>query len=246
MRKVFLDIETSPHVAYVWKLFDENISLDQLLVPTRVICLAWKFDGDEGTSFAAEWLTSHEDMIKQTYDVINDADAIVHFNGTSFDEPHLNREFLEYGYDPPASPETIDLYRTIKSRFRFASNKLAHVSEELSLREGKLKTDFLLWRRVLDGETAAQDEMEKYNREDVELTQDLYEEILPWINKHPNVALYEDDTLMRCTHCASENLVKDGFHRTGAGIFQRYRCRDCGARSRGFKRDASTPLRESR
>lgn len=246
MKKVYLDIETSPHVAYVWKLFDENIGLDQLITPTRVICLAWKFD-DEPVQFSAEWNKGgHKRMVSDAYAVIEEADAIVHFNGASFDEPHLNREFLEYGYDPPAKPETIDLYRAIRSKFRFASNKLQHVSDVLELREGKIKTDFTLWSRVLDGDTAAQAEMERYNREDVELTKELYDELLPWIDKHPNVALYEGDTLMRCTHCASEDLLKDGFHRTGAGVFQRYRCRECGARSRGFKRSATTPLRESR
>lgn len=152
MKKVFLDIETSPHVAYVWKLFDENISLEQLIEPTRVICLAWKFDG-EPVDFAAEWQEGgHEGMIKMAFQVVDSADAIVHFNGTSFDEPHLNREFLEYGMLPPSKPETIDLYRTIRSKFRFASNKLQHVSDELALREGKIKTDFTLWERVLRGD----------------------------------------------------------------------------------------------
>lgn len=246
MKKLFLDIETSPHVAYVWKLFDENISLEQLIEPTRTICVAWKFDGDDSTDFAAEWEKGgHERMIKEVWRQIDEADAIVHYNGASFDEPHLSREFLEYGLDPPSRPQTIDLFKTIKHRFRFASGKLQHVSDVLAIREGKIKTDFTLWSRVLDGDSGARAEMEEYNREDVELLVDLYGALLPWIDRHPNVGLYEDDQLMRCTRCASTELIKAGFRRTTAGKFQLYKCNECGSVSRGSKRVGSTPLREA-
>lgn len=246
MKKLFLDIETSPHIAYVWRLFDENIGIDQLIEPTRMICVAWKFYGDEGTEFAAEWdKGGRKRMVNRVYSAMDEADAIVHFNGTTFDEGHLNREFLEQGKVPTSRNQTIDLMQTIKRRFRFASNKLAHVTDALEIREGKIKTDFTLWSRVLDGEPEAREEMERYNREDVELLVDLYEKILPWIDRHPNVALYEGDELMRCTRCGSTDLFKDGLTYTSAGAFQRYRCRECGSRSRGAKRQYTTPLREA-
>lgn len=246
MRKLFLDIETAPHVAYVWKLFDENISVDQLITPTRTICVAWKFDGDESTSFAAEWQKGgHRKMIQRVHKAVDEADAIVHYNGTSFDEPHLSREFLEQGFAPPTRPQTIDLYNTIRRRFRFASGKLAHVANVLEIREGKIKTDFTLWSRVLNGNSAARAEMEKYNREDVELMVSLYDLLLPWIDRHPNVGLYEDDELIRCTRCGGEDLFKAGFVRTGAGKFQRYQCKNCNSYSRGTKRETTTQLREA-
>jgi predicted RNA-binding Zn-ribbon protein involved in translation (DUF1610 family) len=244
MRKLFLDIETSPHVAYVWRLYDENVGLSQLIASSRVICVAWKFD-DEPVEFAAEWAGGHKRMLKRVHAAMNEADALVHYNGTSFDEKHLNREFLEAKMDPPARSMTVDLFKTIKGRFRFASGKLEHVASTLELREGKLKTDFTLWRDVLAGDPAARLEMETYNREDVELTESLYYELLPWIDKHPNVALYEGGDDLRCTRCGAADLVRDGYARTTAGTFQRYRCRQCGGQSRGMKRDSTTPLREA-
>lgn len=246
MRKLFLDIETSPHIAYVWKLFDENIGIDQLIEPTRMICVAWKFDDSDETDFAAEWEKGgHKKMVQRVHKAMDEADAVVHYNGTTFDEGHLNREFLEAGLPPPARPQTIDLIKTIRHRFRFASAKLAHITEVLELRNGKIKTDFTLWSRVLDGEVAAREEMERYNREDVELLVDLYDAILPWIDRHPNVALYEGDGELRCTRCASTNLIKAGFRYTTAGKFQQYQCKDCGSVSRGSKRVETTPLREA-
>jgi hypothetical protein len=87
--------------------------------------------------------------------------------------------------------------------------------------------------------------MEQYNREDVELTKDLYDKLLPWIDRHPNVGLFEDDEMMRCTRCASTELVKAGFYRTRAGVFQQYKCKVCASVSHGAKRVGTTPLRES-
>lgn len=245
MRKLYLDIETTPHVAFVWRLFDENVGLSQLIEPTRMLCVAWKFD-DEETQFAAEWdRGGHDRMVKRIYDAVDQADAVVHYNGTTFDERHLNREFLQQGLTPPSRPHTIDLYRTIKSRFRFASGKLEHVAAAMELREGKLKTDFSLWRRVMEKDPAARAEMEAYNREDVELLVELYDALLPWIDRHPNSALFDGDELMRCTRCSSTDLIKDGYARTTAGVFQRYSCRLCGSRSRGAQRVGTTPLREA-
>jgi hypothetical protein len=40
---LLLDIETAPATAYVWKLFDENVGLDQLITPGRIICWAAKW-----------------------------------------------------------------------------------------------------------------------------------------------------------------------------------------------------------
>lgn len=245
MRKLFLDIETTPHVAFVWRLFDENVGLAQLIEPTRMLCVAWQFDGEEA-QFAAEWERGgRTSMIRKIHAAIDEADAIVHYNGASFDERHLNREFLEEGLTPPSRPATIDLFRTVKSRFRFASGKLEHVAAVLELREGKLKTDFSLWKRVLDKDRAAREQMKAYNIEDVRLLVELYDALLPWIDRHPNVALYEGDEQIRCTRCASESVTKDGFSRTGAGVFQRYRCRECGGLSRGSQRLETTPLREA-
>jgi tRNA(Ile2) C34 agmatinyltransferase TiaS len=131
----------------------------------------------------------------------------------------------------------------VKNQFRFASNKLAQVSKQLDIGE-KIKTDFDLWSNVLAGDEIAQGKMEKYNRKDVQLLVDLYDLILPWIDKHPNVALYEDDFAPRCTRCGDTSLMKAGFRRTTAGKFQLYKCEGCGSTSRGYRRLNTTPLRE--
>lgn len=245
MRKLYLDIETSPHQAYVWNLRDENVGLSQLIETSRVLCVAHRLDGGR-TRFSSEWQPGgREAMLEDVHDALDEADAVVHYNGASFDEPHLNREFLLAGMPPPARYRTIDVYRTVKSRFRFASSRLEQVARQLEIRQGKLKTNFGLWKGVLAGDEGSRRRMERYNREDVALLAELYGLLLPWIDRHPNAGLYEGDDLMRCTRCGSQDLTRNGFAFTAAGRFQRYACRECGGQSRGTKRVSTTPLREA-
>lgn len=246
MKVLHLDIETSPNVAYVWGLFKQNISLSQLLEPTRVICAAYSWEGDDAYHFAAEWKRGgRKRMIAELWRVLSEADAVVHYNGASFDVPHLNREFLELKLGPPAPFAQVDLYRAVKANFRFPSAKLAHVADVLELGDdGKLHTDMWLWNRVLDGDPDAREEMERYNVEDVVLLKDLYTALLPWIPRHPNTGLYAD-ALSVCTACGSENVIKEGFAFTGAGKFQRYSCSDCGRWMRAASRIATTGMREA-
>ena len=42
-RILFLDIETAPNTAYVWALFDQNISTDQIVDTSYILCASWKW-----------------------------------------------------------------------------------------------------------------------------------------------------------------------------------------------------------
>jgi len=53
---ITLDIETSPNLALVFDLFQQNISLGQLLETTRVICVAYKWHHEAEVGFLAEWI----------------------------------------------------------------------------------------------------------------------------------------------------------------------------------------------
>jgi len=245
MRTLYLDIETTPHVAFVWRLFQENVGPSQLIEPSRLLCVAYAFD-DEDMWFASEWQHGNLDMVDQLWRALDEADAVVHYNGTSFDEKHLNREFLQVGLRPPSPYATIDVYRTIKQRFKFASSKLEQVARELEVRDGKLKTDFSLWRRVMEGDADAQAEMEAYNRQDVELLRELYPMLLPWMRRHPNAALYDTDgEVLACTRCASTEVQRRGYALTSTGRYPKFQCLKCGGWSRGINRVGTTPLREA-
>jgi DNA polymerase elongation subunit (family B) len=241
-KTAYIDIETAPNLAYVWGLYKETIPLERFIESGRMLSFAWKWRGEPETFFASEEI-GHRDLVAQAREVMHEADVLVHYNGKRFDVPHLNREILLAGMAPPAPYRQLDLYETVKKRFRFPSNKLAHVSQALGL-EGKVQhSGFSLWVRCMEGDPAAWREMEEYNRRDVTLLEELHDKLMPWLVGTPNAGLTSVLGEDVCPHCGSADLVKEGFAYTQVGAFQRYHCKGCGAWSRSGKRSFGVDIR---
>ncbi len=234
-RILILDIETSPHSVDAWGLYNVNVGIPQIQEPSRMISVAAKWLGEKKTKF---WSVHHDpplDMVLNVYDMMNEADAIITYNGNSFDLPVLNREFVLLGLPPPSPFKSIDLYRVVRSTFKFASNKLAYVTVALGL-EGKVPhTGHQLWTDCAAGDPQAWKLMKKYNIQDVVITEELYLRVLPWIISHPNLGLYNGAT-EGCPNCGSLDLERRGYAYTTLGKFQRRQCKSCGKWSRDSKR----------
>lgn len=234
MKILLLDIETAPHVGYVWGLWQQNIGLSQLLESGYVLCWAAKWYGEDEIMFDSIFQSRPRVMLKRVYALLNEADVVVHYNGNKFDIPVLNKEFLLNRMTPPSPSKQIDLLNTARNRFRFASNKMDYVAQALGL--GKKKsTSFELWVQCMNKDPEAWKKMEEYNKGDVELLEGIYEEFRPWIKNHPNVALYNAVDDHSCPNCGASNLVKRGYSYTATGAYQRYRCNSCGTWSRDRK-----------
>lgn len=228
---VHMDIETLPAVAYVWRLWDENIGIDQVISPSRVVSASWKFEGDGTLYFAAEWQEGRQEMLERLRAVIDAADAVVTYNGDKFDLPKLMGEFVVEGIDPPAPPTSIDLYKTIR-KLGYQSNKLAFVSPFLGIGKKVDTGGFELWKGVSEGDPKAQADMEKYNKQDVKLLGKLYAVLKPYITNHPHL---HDATPDSCPACGSKKLHKRGYRRTRSYKIERLRCQDCSHWTTGKK-----------
>lgn len=246
MRVLAIDIETSPAEVYAWGLWDQNIGLNQIAKPTRVLCFAARWIGERGkTLFFSEHHDGHYEMLLEAHALLEEADVVVHWNGTRFDIPHLNREFLEHGMAPPAPFIEVDLLRTVKRRFRFLSNKLQHVTQELGL-EGKVAHEgFDLWLKCLDGDERAWKKMRRYNKRDVTLLEDLWGALLPWIPNLPNRRL--TDPHAGCPRCGApeSELQSRGYRYTAVSKFRRLQCQACGGWSSRTTRESGTKTRSA-
>lgn len=229
-RILVLDIETSPSLVYVWGLFKQNIAINQIVEPTRVICFAAKWVGEDQLIIAGENELTHREVIQRAFELLDQADAVITFNGDNFDIPHLNREFMEYGLGRPAPFQSIDLYKVVKKHHRFLSNKLAWITNRLEL-SGKMEHEgFSLWRRCLEGDPLAWAIMLAYNGQDVVTTEELYRELLVWIDNHPNMNLFRPPSdIPVCPKCEQDALQKRGTRKTKVSVFQRYQCQACGS-----------------
>lgn len=233
MKILLLDIETAPNTAYVWSLFKEFVPLDRLIATGRVMCFSYCWHGDKNVQFVSEQDKGHEDMVRVAHALCEEADAIVTYNGDRFDIPTLHREFVKYGLSPPSPCASIDLYKTVRKRFRFPSNKLDHVCKELDLGQKMRHEGFELWVKCMNGDAMAWKSMKRYNKHDVKLVVKLYDRLLPWISGHPNHAHFVKKLRWTtCPHCGKDSLTKRGFYITKTRKYQRWQCTDCGSWSR--------------
>lgn len=232
LRKLILDIETAPNTAYVWGLFKETVPLARLIETGYVLCWAAKWHGEDEVMFDSVYHSSRKKMLKRIHKLLSNADAVIHFNGKSFDIPSLNREFLEDGMPPPSPYKQIDILQIVRASFRFTSNKLDHVARQLGCGQ-KHDTTFELWVECMHNDPKAWKKMEAYNRQDVLVLEKVYEKVLPWINRHPNHGLYDEPGVPVCSNCGGTHLQRRGYARTAVAKYARYQCLGCGAWNRG-------------
>lgn len=242
-RILFIDIETRPNLGYFWGLFNQNIGVNQIEQAVEMMCFVAKWYGSDETMFYHG--RTEEDkiaMIAAAWKLLDEADIVVHFYGSRFDIPHLNREFLQNGFLPPSPFKQVDLKAVCSKKFMFTSNKLQFVSTQLGL-EGKESTDFDLWKDCMYGNDEAWAKMESYNRQDVILLEEVYELLLPWIPSHPHRHLYGGQG---CPKCGNTDPFEDaGFAYTALSVFKQYRCTNCGDHFRDGKRLGGVGIRES-
>jgi len=243
LKLLTLDLETSPNIGHVWSLWKQNIGLNQLMQSGSVISFAARWHGEKKVLFYSDHHNGHEAMIQAAHDLISEADAVIHYNGTSFDMPWLHTEFLLAGLAPPKPYKNIDLLLTARKKFRFVSNKLDYVTKMVGL-EGKVHHEgHTLWVKCMAGDDKAWSMMRKYNRMDVIQTELLFDRLRPWINGLPNPALYADTDEQTCEHCGGHEFRKQGFAYTQLGAYQQWQCTGCKSWSRSAKRHHAVDLR---
>lgn len=225
-RILTLDIENSPHLAYTYDTWNATITPDKIVEPARLLCWAGKWYGKSGVKsgvfFASEYHDGVESMLDQLWQAIDDADIIVTYNGVRHDMPIIMRTLLENGYPAPSPWHDIDLYQVVKKRFKFASNRLGYVTQALGL-ETKLETGVAqLWKKVLEDDDKAWSAFRRYNRQDVVVTELLYQTLLPHI-KPPHVGLWTGD-LSTCPRCGSSDLTPVGITTTKTSAYVKCVC----------------------
>lgn len=234
MKTLLLDIETAPNKAYVWGLWDQNIAINQIEESGYVLCWSAKWLGQDEVRYASCQRQTRQAMLKPVHAMLDEADAVVHYNGQKFDIPVLQKEFLKHDLLPAAPYKQIDLMLVVKRAFRFESNKLDYVVGALGLGTKVRHPGFEMWVKCMEGNREAWRQMEAYNRGDVALLEKLYKRLLPWIDRHPNQSVYAGGKEI-CTRCGSHNIQKRGTAIASTRRYYRFQCQSCGGWFRSTK-----------
>lgn len=225
-----LDIETRPSLVYAWKAYDVNVNYDQIVDPGGIICFAAKWVGQKEVEFYSEWTHTRLEMLTAARDLLDEADAVLTFNGIRFDLPKLTGEFAQAGLKPSGPVTSIDVLKVVR-KFGLFMNKLAFVGPIFGVGEKLKHEGFGLWLKVMAGDEKARLKMRKYNIQDVVLLEKLYNKVKPFIVNHPHLG----DDKGECSNCGSTHLQHRGWSRTKYFKTRRLQCVKCGAWSSGAR-----------
>lgn len=227
---LFLDIETSPNLSYIWGHYEQNAL--EVEEPWFLMSYSAKWlGGKQETKCLMDYdgyenaLTDDVDLVNDIWQLLNEADIVIAHNGDKFDIKKLNTRFIFNGLTPPEPYRTIDTLKIAKRHFAFNSNRLDDLGEFLGLGR-KIETHKKLWFDCMIGDRKAWEKMKKYNAQDVKLLEKVYFEFLPWISNHPNLGMYSDELV--CPKCGSDDIQFRGYSMNQTTKYRRFMCNSCG------------------
>lgn len=240
-RILFLDIETSPLLCLVFQkqVWKARIGHDKVLSDWYILTYSYKWAGEEiihSERLYGEEAKREDDsrIVNKLWQIFCEADIVIAHNGDSFDIPNINSRFIINGLMPPTSYRQIDTLRIVQKQFGFTHNGLDALCDIFGIPR-KLETNFDLWKKCIFGDDNALIEMETYNKNDVNMLEQLYIKLRPWIKSHINLSVYNDIEESQCSHCGGTHIVQHGYSYTNTSKYENFRCLDCGAISRGRK-----------
>lgn len=246
-RILLFDIETSIPKVYTYGLYDQNISIANVIEHPRMIAFTAKWLGKKKVYAFSEYHQSREEMLQALWGMLDEADVVVGWNSKRFDVRWVNSEFMVEKMTPPSPYKQIDLMAETKRNARFLSNKLDYISERL-LDDHKIEYNMAkMWIKVDSPNTSEQDRkrewdaMIRYAKKDTALLEPLFNELRPWIKMPHPVSESTEEAL--CHTCGSDDLIRRGYALTMTGRYQRFRCNSCGSWHRGTQRISSSPVR---
>lgn len=232
---LFLDIETSPIIAHVWALFDQNVALNQIVQDWSILSWSAKWMHEDKIMYQdvrhEKDVNNDKNILKGIWELLDEADIVIGHNSKRFDIKKLNARFVLNGMQPPSSFKQIDTLTIAKKHFAMTSNKLEYLADKLGVKYKKLKSKKFpghsLWTQCLAHNMNAWKEMESYNKHDVLALEGVYDRLQAWDNTI-DFNLYREACDVVC-NCGSTSFLKRGPVKRTSGWFDRLRCNKCGS-----------------
>lgn len=215
---LILDIETSQMKFKAWRPGKQYLGHDRMIEDWSVL------------SWSAKWLGTPEDkimysdtrnernpkndkkIIKQIWQLLEEADIVLTQNGDRFDLPKLRSRFEFYSLGEPSHFEKWDSFKIANKYLSEASHSLAFMTKKFCKKYNKSGhkkyPGISLWDACEDGNIEAFQEMEDYNKIDVLALEEYYVTRLRHWHK-PNLNMYhEQDTFFCACGSSSFNTLK--------------------------------------
>lgn len=220
---------------YIRYFKPESISRDWTMLGA-----AWKWKGEDSAqvvSVTPSEPLNDEGIVRALYAVLDEADVIIGHNSDKFDIKKFNTRAIAYDLPPLGKKIQIDTLKIARKYFAMTSNRLSYLADFLKVPQKKDESPD--WSKCLEGCPDELRYMRKYNKQDVFVTEAVYDKLMGWHDTHPNIAEPKRDiegfiVPNTCPKCGSPNTHKRGFRYMASGIkYQDIRCYDCRASFKG-------------
>ena len=232
IKRLFIDIETAPYEAYIWRTGKQFVGHDSLRYAHRdgnIICVCYKWSHRKAVGSLRWDKEGDKNLVKDLLPVLLEADEIVAQNGDRFDIPFINTRILTHRLQAGPIWKTVDTLAIARKRFNFPSNRLDALGKFI-LGEGKIHTTFEMWKRIKENDDpAAMEKMVRYCRKDVVLLERVYNELAAFHGGKTHIGVSMGRDKWSCAACGSESVGKSKTKYTAQGTTQhQMQCRDCG------------------
>lgn len=229
---LLLDIETLPIEANIWATKKVFVSPVQIKKDWSIVCWSakWLFSGEAyGETVSPQEAINREDksILAGIWTLLDEADMVISYNGDGFDLKRLNTKFFVHGFPPPMYYKSVDVWKTVSSKFDFTYQKMDWVNKVLGISR-KMDTSFKWWNECAQGSKVYLKKMLEYNLIDVHVLEELYLKIRPWISNHPDMNVFSIDGKV-CHNCGNDHLDWCGKYTTPKNAYKAFRCQRCGA-----------------
>ena len=235
----FVDFETTANKGDFWG--DKwQTSIIKVTEYTKMLSFSWKWS--KGEHITKGWrdypgYVKNKDnelrMLKEVWNLFNEADIIVAHNGRDFDFKVANSRFAAHDMTPPSPYKIVDTKIEAKKYIRIPSYSLNEIAAYFGIGTKITHEGYPLWEECKAGKDAAWKKMLAYNRHDVILLERVYLKLLPWMRSHPNIGMFTGKLV--CPTCGADALVGEGTVRNKTTEYQQYSCKKCGSWGRDTK-----------
>ena len=229
-KRLFYDIETSFCEGTFWRPgYNQTIAPNQILRQGQIICISWKWEGDDKIHHVDWGLKDQCD--KKVLEVfiaeLDQANEIVAHNGDRFDVKWIRARAAFHNLDMKPYYRSIDTLKLTKKYFALPSYKLAEVAKYFGLAPkldpGGLQTWIDI---VIHKDQEAIDTMLEYCDGDITTLEQVYQKIRKYTKPLMQHAVLGGSNKFHCPECS--HLGKwNKTHTTAAGTIKHYlKCRD--------------------
>jgi hypothetical protein len=149
-----VDMERLVGLARVWDQKTNFVPATNFVRLPMTLCFAAKWYGSKTTEFHAAWDGGFDAMVQRSWEMYDEANIVVTYNGRRFDNLHFAGDWLKAGLTPPSPWKDVDLYQS--NRFGYTSRSLNHLCQQLGLDVKSGKYDMDMAEACMDGDEKAQ------------------------------------------------------------------------------------------